>query len=477
MKKEIIIKHLGFVLMLNGLFMFISFLISLFLDETSTLPLLYSALLCGIFGVFPLIFVERTENINFNEGLTIVVFGWIITSIAGMLPYIMWGGEFTLINAWFESVSGFTTTGSTILNNIEILPKGLLFWRSSTHWIGGIGIILFVLLILPQAQGSRISIYNTEISSLSKLNFRFKARKIVHVLAIVYISLTLLETTMLTFFGMSFFDAVNHSFATIATGGFSTKNLSIAEFNNLGIEITIMIFMVLSGIHFGLIYGTVMLKKENIFKSSLVKSFIIVMFIGILLVAFKLYLSGYYNWWQSLRYAAFQVISLGSTTGFATQDTANWPIFTQMILIYFTIQCAMTGSTSGGLKFDRVYIFFKSVGKQIKMLKHPKGIFVTKLDDKRIDEKLEQQTLVFVVLYIFTFFMTTFILTALDIDGMTAFSASIATIGNVGPGFQGVSSLGNFANIPDLGKFVLTINMLLGRLEIFNILALIMIKK
>ncbi len=477
MKKEIVIKHLGYVLLLNSIFLFISFLISLYLNETSTIPLLFSSIICGVFGIFPLIFVERTEHINFNEGLVIVVFGWIITCIVGILPYIMWGGEFTVMNAWFESVSGFTTTGSTILTDIESLPKGLLFWRSSTHWIGGIGVILFVLLILPKSKGHRVTIYNAEISSLSKVHFRYRTRKIVHILAIVYLSLTLAETLALKVAGMSFFDAINQSFATIATGGFSTKNLSIAAFDSVAIEVIIMFFMLLSGIHFGLIYGTILLKKENLFRSSLVQTFVAVLFVGILLVTLKLFFSNNYDFWTSLRYASFQVISLGTTTGFATEDTAHWPIFTQIILIYFTIQCAMSGSTSGGLKFDRIFIFFKSVGNQIKLLKHPRGIFVSKIDGKRIDEKLEQQTMVFIVLYMATFFITTVALTAIDIDGMTSFSASIATIGNVGPGFGNVSSLGNFANIPDSGKFLLTINMLLGRLEIFNILTLIMIKK
>jgi len=239
MKPEVVIKYLGLILLINSIFFFISFLISFFLLETSTVALLFSTLICTIFGLFPLIFVGPTDNINFKEGLSIVVFGWLITCIVGMLPYLMWGGEFTLINAWFESVSGFTTTGSTILSDIESLPKGLLFWRSSTHWIGGIGIILFVLLILPQAKGTRMNIFNTEISGLSKMNFRFNARKMIYVLAIVYVSLTMLEAIILTLFGMSIFDAVNHSFATIATGGFSTKNLSIAAFDNIGIEITI----------------------------------------------------------------------------------------------------------------------------------------------------------------------------------------------------------------------------------------------
>jgi trk system potassium uptake protein TrkH len=277
--------------------------------------------------------------------------------------------------------------------------------------------------------------------------------------------------------GMGLFDAVNHSFATIATGGFSTKNLSVAAFNNLGIEITIIVFMVISGIHFGLIFGTLLFKKKNIFTSKVVRSFVLIMFIGVLLVSLKLYFSGYYGWWQSVRYAAFQVASVGTTTGFATVDTADWPIFSILILMYFTIQCAMVGSTSGGLKFDRVYMLFKSVGKQLKMMKHPKAVFSLKMDNNPIDEQLEQNTLVFIALYVFTFFITTVILTLMDVDGITAFSASITTIGNVGPGFGKVSSMGNFGGLPEMAKFVLSINMLLGRLEIFNIFAILMIKK
>lgn len=477
MRTEIIIKHLGYVLFLNGIFMFISFGISLYLKETSAIPLLFSALICCIFGVFPQVFVERTDSISFMEGLAIVVLGWIMTCLAGMMPYLMWGGEFSLINSWFESVSGFTTTGSTILNDIEAVPKGLLFWRSSTHWIGGIGVIIFVLLILPKSTASRISLYHSEISDLSKMGFRSRPRGIIQILAMVYLVLTLAETLILYLLGMSLFDAVNHSFATIATGGFSTRNLSIAHYDNFWIELTIIIFMVLSGIHFGILYATVLMKSQNIFTSPLVKAFVGVLLLGILLVSLKLSVSGHYSPLQALRHAAFQVVSLGTTTGFATRDTALWPVFTQIILIYFTIQCALTGSTSGGLKFDRVYIFMKSISKQIKIMKHPQGVFVTRLGPYCIDEKLEQQTLVFIIAYIFTFFLTTFFLTAMDIDSMTAFSASIATIGNVGPGLGEVGSMGNYAQLPALAKFMLTLNMFFGRLEIFNILALIMIRR
>lgn len=477
MRKEVVIKFIGYVLLFNAVFLFISALISIFQSESSSIPLLFSGLICLIFGLFPFIFVEDHDDISFNEGLLIVVGGWFFTCLIGMLPYLMWGGEFSVANAWFESVSGFTTTGSSILNNIEDLPMGLLFWRSSTHWIGGIGIIMFVLLILPHSTSSRLTLLNAEMSELSKLNFRYKARKIIHVLIIVYVGLTAVQTILLSFAGMSVFDAINHSFATIATGGFSTKNLSVASFDSATIDIIIMFFMLLSGLHFGLLYGTFTLKSENIFKSPVVRAFIIILFLGVILVSSKLYFSGVYDFWDSLRYGAFQVISLGTTTGFATADTAYWPAFTHIILIYFTIQCAMVGSTSGGLKFDRIYLFFKSLQKQLTLIKHPRAVVVVRINNRPVSEQLESLTLVFIVLYIFTLFVTTLILTFLNVDLYTAFSASIATIGNVGPGFGEVSSLANFSEIPDLGKFVLSINMLLGRLEIFNIVALVMYKK
>lgn len=474
MRLEVILKYLGFILLFNGIFLFIAFLISAFNSETSSLTLLFTSLFCFLFGSLPILFVEQTEDLLLNEGMVIVVFSWVITCLIGALPYLMWGGEFTVINAWFESVSGFTTTGSSILNDIEILPKGLLFWRSSTHFLGGIGIIVFVLLILPYSQNPSFTLLHTEMSELSKSNFRFRARKILKILVLVYIGLTVLETIALTIAGMDFFDAINHSFATIATGGFSTKNTSIAWYDNLWVEMVIIVFMILSGIHFGLIYLTIMRQKQNIFRSQVARSYLIFLLVGSILVAAKLLFADYYHLGNAIRYAVFQVVSLGTTTGFATVDTNYWPAFTHMVLIYFTIQCAMVGSTSGGLKFDRVFLFFKSIQKQIKLINHPRAIALIKIDNKMVSEQLERQTMLFIVLYVFIFFITTALLTMMDIDLYTAFSASITTIGNVGPGFGEVSSLSNFSGLPGLGKFFLSINMLLGRLEIFNIIALIL---
>lgn len=469
---EVIVKYLGYVLLFNALFFYISASISFFFHENSLTPLLYSAVVCTILGSFPLIFVEKIDEVNFREGMVISVFGWILTCFVGAVPYFMWGGEFTFTNALFESVSGYTTTGATILKDVEALTKGLLFWRASTHFIGGVGIILFVLLILPSATGTRSSIYNSELSGLSKLNFRMRTRQIARVIVVVYLSLIVIEIALLWTLGMNFFDATCHAFATVATGGFSTKNLSVAYYDSVWIEVVIMTFMLLGSIHFGLLYGTVTGNKMNVFTSKSVRTYVGLMFLGIIVVAAKLTNDGFYSWWTSLRYASFQVISLGTTTGFATVDTPNWPILTVIIIMYFTIQCGMVGSTSGGLKFDRVLLFYRSLKRQIKLVLHPNGVYITKLENVVISTEMELQTAIFFILYLVTLFVTALLLAGMNVDGMTSLSASIATIGNAGPGFGNVSSLGNYSSIPDAGKYVLSANMLLGRLEIINVFAL-----
>lgn len=472
MRKEAIIKYIGYVLLFNAAFLYISASFSFFLKETSFVPLFYSGLVCTILGLFPLIFTEKIDELRFSEGLVISVTGWFITCLAGMLPYVMYGGEFSIVNSFFESVSGYTTTGSTILKDVEALPKGILFWRASTHWIGGMGVILFVLLILPQARGVRSSLYKAEVSNLSRMNFKTKARQIARIIGIVYITLTLLQTIILWLLGMTFFDAICHSMSTIATGGFSNKNASIAFYNNIWMELTIVVFMLLSGLHFGMLYVTMLGKKPNIFHSKSVRSYFLLIAIGVVGVAYNLYQQNLYSIGDSFRHSLFQVASLVSTTGFATVDTTVWPAFAMIILIYFTIQGSMVGSTAGGFKFDRIYLFFQVLKKQLRMIQHPKGVFASRMDDEIIDGGIELQALTFMVLYILTFFVVTLILTFMDIDGLTAFSASIASLANVGPGFGEVGSLDNYSALPVAAKYLLSIEMLLGRLEIMNILAL-----
>lgn len=470
-----IVKYLGYVLLFNALFLFISAIISLILHENSFTPLFYSAIVCSILGFFPQIFVERIEEISFHEGMAISVFGWILTCFAGAVPYFMWGGEFTFANALFESVSGYTTTGSTILQDVEALTKGMLFWRSSTHFIGGVGIILFVLLILPDSKGVRTSIYRSEVSGLSLMSFKMRAKRIVHIISLVYVTLTVILILLLWMLGMTFFDAVCHSFGTIATGGFSTKNLSIAYYDNVWIEVTLTIFMYLSSLHFGMLFLTFTGNKNNIFTSKVIRSYTLVLIAGIVLIAINLVLESSYSWGEAFRHSSFQVVSLASTTGSATLDTDVWPMFSKIILIYFMIQCAMAGSTGGGMKFDRIYLYFVSLKYRIKQIQHPQGVYVTKVNSNVVSQDLELQTMAFIILYILILFVVALVLSAMNIDGTTAFTASITTIGNVGPGFGKISSLSNFSSLPDAAKYLLSANMLVGRLEILNVVTLFVI--
>ncbi len=476
MRSDIIIRNTALIILFNSGFLFISAMISGILGENSFAPLLYSTLVAIIFGVFPLIFIPKLHDIQPREGIVTVVSGWLVSCIFGMLPYLLWGGEFSMINAWFESVSGFTTTGSSILTEIESLPKGLLFWRASTHWIGGIGIILFALLIFPRTSPSRLTLIRSELSNISQQSFSAKATDIFKIILYVYIGLTVLETISLSIAGMSVFDAVTHTFATIATGGFSTKNLSIGHFNSLSIEIIIMVFMVFSGLHFGLLFATITGKRENILRSQVVRLYLLFLVIGIFLVTLKLYLTGYASFEEALRDASFQVVSLGTTTGFATVDTAMWPYFTRLILIYFSIQCACVGSTSGGLKFDRILILLKSIRKQVRIFLHPRAVIVNKLGKIKLSEDLEYYALTFTVLYILLIFISTLTISMMNVDIETSFSATVATMGNVGPGFGEVSSLGNYHALPPPVKAILSVNMLMGRLELFSILSLFYIR-
>lgn len=468
MRFHIVLRYVAFALLLNSLFMGISFLISLFNSDSAFMPLLYSALVTLLFGLFPLIFVPPTSNITNKEGLLIVVLSWLLSCLAGTLPYILYGGPFTFTNAWFESVSGFTTTGSTILVNIEALPGSLLFWRASTHWIGGIGIIIFVLAVLPFLGLADVVLFRSEISSMVRENFHHRARKAIRILAGVYVGLTLAETVSLLICGMNLFDAVIHSFATIATGGFSTKNASIAFYNSPAIEIVIIVFMVLSGIHFALLFGVITGNIRDFWRSSIVRYYLIFLLIGIIITAINVHADGLQNWIDSFRFAAFNIISIGTSTGFATTDTAIWPSLSRLLLIFFALQCACAGSTSGGIKTDRIVLLGKSFVRHLNKLMHPKAVLPIRIDQKVVEEELVTKSVQFISIYLLVVFTSSVLLALVGVDLLEAFSGSVATMGNVGPGLGSVGSTGNFASIPEFGKWVLSLTMLLGRLEIYS---------
>lgn len=476
MRYHIILRYIGIILLLNAAFLFISAVISFFNNDSGLFPLLYTALIAVLFGIFPFIFIPSTEEISNKEGFTIVVSSWLFSCLIGMVPYVLWGGEFTATNAWFESVSGFTTTGSSILTDIEIVPMGLLFWRSATHWIGGVGIIIFVLSVLPSMGKVGMVLYRTEISPLAAANFRYRTKKTIKIIMLVYVGLTVVETIALMFCGMNVFDAVTHSFATIATGGFSPKNASIAYYRSMPVEMVIMIFMILSGVNFGLLFVTLSGKIRALFKSTVVRFYLSMLAAGVTLAAVNIHGTVYLGWSDAFRYAAFQIISIGTSTGFATTDSNLWPPFTQLLILFFTLQCACSGSTSGGIKTDRVVLFWHAIKKRITKVEHPHAVTKVKIDEVAVDDDVLETSLLFVTLYVVIVFISTLIISFMGIDIMTSFSASAATMGNVGPGFGLVGSVSNFSQIPELGKWILTGDMLLGRLEIYGLLLFFLLK-
>jgi trk system potassium uptake protein TrkH len=476
MRPHIVFRYTGLVLLLNAVFLFLSCVVSVFNSDTALFPLLYSGMISALFGLFPILFVPPTKDISSREGLIIVIASWLLACLAGTIPYVLWGGEFTFTNAWFESVSGFTTTGSSILTNIEAVPPGLLFWRASTHWIGGIGIIIFVLALIPTMGKAGLVLYRTEMTSLAAENFHYRTQRTLQILVFVYVGLTLAETVGLLFCGMDLFDAVTHAFATVATGGFSPKNLSVAYYKSVAVEVVIMVFMVLSGMHFGLLFLAFQGRLRDLWESVVVRYYLSALFVGVLVTAWSVHAKQYPHWAEALRYAAFQVISVGTSTGFATADTNVWPAFAQLILIFFTLQCACAGSTSGGIKTDRMVIFWKSFVKRVSKIRHPRAVITPKLDGLLLDGEILETNLLYIALYMVIVFLSTVALTALDVDLLTAFTGSATAMGNVGPGFGTVGSMSNFSQIPEAGKWILSVTMLLGRLEIFGLILFLTVK-
>ena len=479
MNISVVSRNIGIALLFNAFFMFLSVVVSVLYDFDSAFsPLLLSAVITFTTGLFPLIFVRTHEEIHIKEGFTIIVLSWILSCIFGMLPYVLWGGEFSLINAWFESVSGYTTTGGTILQDIEALPKSLLFWRSSTHFIGGIGVVVFMLLILPMVSTFKMRLSKMEMTSLSKENYRLRTKEAIRVIATVFVGLTVTSAIAFMIAGMGPFDAVNHAFSVAATGGFSTKNASIGAFGSFGIELVAAIYMIIGGMHFGLIYQAFSHRSPKLFKSPVTKLYLGTIVVSTVIVASDLLISGTgSSVWDTLWMAFFNVASYISTTGFATVDCSVWPALSILLLMFLSVQCACSGSTSGGLKTDRILIFWKSFRVQLRKQMHPSAVIPTRVGTSVVDTQMVSAVNLYVVVYFLFLFVGAAALCMMGVDYMDAFSASISNLGNVGPGFGNVGALDNFSQIPVLGKFILAAQMLLGRLEIYSLIIMFSIWK
>ena len=475
MNVKAISVNVGKALLVSALFMFLSIIVSIADGRDSAFgPLMISFVITLIVGAFPFIFVKKSQPLSLNDGFLTIVLSWILSFIFGMLPYVLWGGEFTLINAWFESVSGYTTTGSTILNDIEALPRSLLFWRSSTHYIGGLGVVVFLLLVMPDASPYRLKLTNMELSSLSKEGYRYKSTKTIAIITKVYVTLTLVFFFALWAAGMSSFDALNHAFSLAATGGFSTRNLSIGYYQSDLINVLVIVFMAIAALHFGLLYAVFITRSMKPMRNSVVKYYFGSILVMSLIIMLSLKLEGgYESWGKAAMDSAFTVVSYMSTTRSIHGAHPIWPWLAGLVLIFASFQCGCSGSTTGGLKVDRIMIAFKAISNEVNRRLHPSAVSQVRLSGHHLPDSAVHSVMLYIVVYFIVIFLSIIGVLMCGAEIPEAVSGVIASVGSVGPGLAEVGSMDNYSLQPAMAKFIYAFDMFLGRVEIFPVLIVI----
>lgn len=414
---------------------------------------------------------NRPEQILIEkkEAVAIIVFGWISVSLIGALPLYISGYFASFLDAFFESVSGFTTTGASVLNNIEALPASILIWRSMTHWIGGMGIIILALVVLPAINVGSRNLYNFESSSIANEQITPKIKDTARLLWFVYLFLTVAETLLLLVGGLSFFDASLIAMATIPTGGFSPRNASIAAYGSSYVEAIVILFMVLSGINFSL-YLTFFKSNKSVRQfSEIVKFYLILMTGAALIVVLDLRLHCYDTWTEAIRYGVFQVVSINTTTGFVTANYEHWRPLSQVVLLILMFIGACPGSTTGAIKNSRIIILIKSIYRELIQMIHPRIVASVRLNNKVIDNRTIKTVLVFIGMYLTFFFVATLLMTVSGTDIITSVFSVATTLGGVGPGLGLTGPAESYALLSSFNKIVLIACMLFGRLEFYSL--------
>ncbi len=478
---------MGVLLLFNGGFMFLSAFVSLILNDGVTTEIFLAGSSVLIIGLILMLSTKNHEKeIQRRDGYIIVTLGWLLMIFSGMLPYLFTGTIPQISFAFFETTSGYTATGSTVLTDIESLPKSIIFWRSITHWIGGMGIIVLTIAILPLLGVGGMQLFSAEAPGPNGDKLHPRITDTAKRLWYIYVGFTLTETILLKFAGMSFFDAINNSMSTIATGGFSTKNVSIAYWNyNPLIQYIIIFFMFISGVNFVLSYFAFTGKIQKIIKDEEFKAYFIFILISVILVASILFNSVdlsesnfehpqvYGKLESSIRHALFQVVAVITTTGLVTGDFAGWNSFLTMFFFGLMFVGGSAGSTSGGIKIVRHLLMIKSGFLEFKKSLHPSAIVRSRFNGLLLDQNIIYKISGFFILYMLSFAIGALVFTSLGLDYESAFGVSAASLGNVGPAIGDFGPSSNYASLPVLGKLWASFLMLLGRLELFTILILI----
>ena len=470
MNYRMVLYTLGWVLNFEAVCMLLPFLCGAVFHEQEAIYFIICALLCTAFGILLTFRRPKNKTMYSKEGFVIVAFCWIIMSIFAALPFVISKSVPSFINALFETVSGFTTTGATILDDIEALPKCMLFWRSFTHWLGGMGVLVFIVSILPLSGGNNLYLMKAESPgpSVSKLVPRIKTSA--KLLYEIYTAMTLLEMLFLVFGGVSVFEAVTLSFSTAGTGGFATLNSSVAEYSSY-VQIVLTVFMVLFGVNFTLYYLLLVKRFKEIIHSEELKVYLGIIICASVIICINV--SGMFtSVAEALKHSAFQVAAIITTTGFTTVDFDKWPALSKSILVLLMFIGACAGSTGGGMKVSRILIALKSVVKELKIMAHPKSTHKISVDNRLIEHEVIRSVNVYIVSYAVIFIISMLIISLDNFSFTTNFTAVATLINNVGPGLEGVGPIHNFNDFSVLSKIVLIADMLIGRLEIFPILVL-----
>lgn len=473
MRWRYIIHVVGILLLFLGLAMLLPVGCSLWYHDTSLIPLLQAMVITVCTGLI-FAFISRRQDIDFirqREGMAIVALGWAAIGFFGALPFYLDGAFPSFTDAFFESVSGFTTTGSTVLTDIESMSKSLLFWRSLIQWLGGMGIIVLSLAILPFLGVGGMQLFKAEVPSPVPDKLSPRLSDTAKILWYVYTLITILEVIFLYAGGMSLYDALCHGFTTMPTGGFSPKNASIAHYGSAYFDWVIIFFMMLAGINFALHFQFLRGKTLIFWKDSEARFFIFLILLLTAVVTVNVQ-DMYESLAEAVRYASFQVVSILTTTGYATADYEQWPALCRVILFLCMFMGASAGSTGGGMKCARIMACFKYCYRELFMLIHPRGVSKIRANSSVIPENVMQSIMGFLALYIALFLVASLLLAGLGLDMVSAFAASAACVGNIGPGFGSVGPVDNFAHIPAAGKWILAWCMLLGRLEIYTVIIL-----
>jgi trk system potassium uptake protein TrkH len=476
MKIKPVLNTLGAFLFILGLTMLVPLACSLYYGEADAWSFVLSVgITSGTGGA--LYFASRPKEkkivLSHREGFLIVSAGWIFASFFGGLPYMIHGALPDLTDAYFETMSGFTTTGSTVINKIEALPHGILLWRSLTQWLGGMGIIVLSVAILPFLGVGGRQLFRAELPGPVKEKLVPRIAEAARSLWIVYVIITVAGFILLLFGGMSAFDAINHIFCAMATGGFSTKDTSVAWFNSAYIDGVLIAFMLIAGMNFTLHYQILTGNLKTFYKDGEFRFFLGTVLIATLMITVDLRLHVFAEIGKAFRYALFQTSSIITTTGFVTDNFAKWPAFSQIILVLLMFIGGSAGSTGGGIKCVRLLLIIKHSYQELYRLVHPHAVTQVKLGQQSVPAEVLKSIWGFFALYIGAFVLATILMASLGLDIITSFSSVAATLGNVGPGLGLVHPASNFSEIPAAGKWILSFCMLIGRLEIYTVLVLL----